>query len=67
MNREHLIAAIRSDLVVGRGSCSFIDECWDDDDIWNNLNHLSSVRVAVRWARELHRVSDDRAEDIRNA
>ena len=30
---QNLINAIRTDSKVGAGSCSSIDECWDDEDL----------------------------------
>jgi len=35
--RETLIAAVRADKKVGRGSCASIDECFSDDELWDDL------------------------------
>lgn len=32
---QELIAAIRSHKLIGRGSCTSIDECYDDKELWN--------------------------------
>jgi len=49
-----MIAAIRKDLVVGRGTCSRIDECLDDKDLVKDLagHGISTVTAALKWARE---------------
>jgi hypothetical protein len=30
---QDIINAIRADKVIGKGTCSFIDECWMDEDL----------------------------------
>ena len=60
------VKAIREDSMVGRGSCSVIDECWEDAEIaavlrdgdgddWRETP--TSVKGAVAWARRDHRRS----------
>jgi hypothetical protein len=51
---ETMIAAIRNDSLVGRGTCSSIDECWDYGDLMDGLldHHIETVNDALKWARE---------------
>lgn len=48
------VEAIRNHPKVGRGSCSSIDECWDDSDIIDFLdeNNILTPEGAVTWALE---------------
>jgi hypothetical protein len=49
------VAAIRKDERVGWGSCTSIDECWEDAEIVNMLNadKITDPAAAVKWAYEL--------------
>jgi len=51
---DERVEAVRSDALVGRGSCSSIDECYDDSDLVEALDYagISTPAAAVRWARE---------------
>lgn len=51
---QEMIAAIRNDKVVGRGSCSSIDECWSDEELEEQLafGGITMEKAAVKWARE---------------
>ena len=50
----HLVQAIRSNSLVGIGTCSEIDECWDDDDLIEELqtNNIYTAEGAIQWAIE---------------
>jgi hypothetical protein len=54
MNYSAMVDAIRADKVVGRGTCSSIDECLSDAELAKELAHhgLTTVRDALKWARE---------------
>ena len=49
MNR---VAAIRNHPKVGRGTCTSVDECWDDKDIIEFLddNNVTTEEGAIEWA-----------------
>jgi hypothetical protein len=50
---KQAIEAIRSDKLVGRGSCTSIDECYSDDELANDLLRFGiTLADAVKWARE---------------
>jgi hypothetical protein len=51
---KEMIEAIRNDKLVGRGTCTGIDEGRSDDDlIWIlDLDKLSTVKQAVKAARD---------------
>lgn len=53
VNMPALVEAIRVDPKVGRGSCSSIDECWDDAEIGTALARagISNATKAVEWAQ----------------
>lgn len=48
------VTAIRADPLVGRGTCSTVDECMDDSDLIFELDleGITDPTVAVGWARE---------------
>jgi len=47
------IEAIRNDSVVGKNTCSIVDECYDDSDLANYLNEvgITEPSLAVADAR----------------
>lgn len=49
-----MVTAIRNDSLVGRGTCSSIDECMDDKDLVKELTEqgISTIADAIKWARE---------------
>jgi hypothetical protein len=63
--RDKLIEAVRRDSVVGRGTCSSIDECYSDDELWEVISEAKSEEEAVRIAREDEGLWLDRACDAR--
>ena len=44
MNQE-MIAAVRADQKVGRGSCSVIDECYTDAELVAALEEIGRAHV----------------------
>ena len=64
---DERIKAIRLDPVVGRGSCSSIDECMSDEDLYRSLNRdsVSTPKDAVTWARDHERLFLERGLDQR--
>lgn len=51
--KDPRVAAIRADAAVGRGSCSSIDECYEDTELVSALDResIQTAHDAVRWAR----------------
>ena len=51
---DERVKAIRNDALVGRGTCSSIDECYDDSELAQQLDDYSihTPVAAVKWARE---------------
>jgi len=51
---EEMVAAIRADKVVGKGTCSSIDECHSDEDLEYYLDKdgITTIVAALKWARE---------------
>lgn len=47
------IVAIRADEKVGGGTCSSIDECWSNKDLFDYLEgmEIDDPAKAVEWAR----------------
>ena len=66
MNQE-MIAAVRADQKVGRGSCSVIDECYTDAELAEAfLNEgIDTVQNAVEWARDVERLFREREQEVR--
>lgn len=61
------IRRVREDHIVGRGSCSVIDECWTDAELAEALAR-DGVRgwQAVRfWVRRVHRAYQEREREVR--
>lgn len=72
---DERVLAIRRDEIVGKGTCSVIDECWTDEELRDELN-TQGIRVgfdtrtltkAVNAARRIHRMWADRMDDIEGA
>ncbi len=62
---REMIDAIRRDSVVGRGSCSTIDECFSDEELAELVEACEDVAAAVSLARRREGESADRALDQR--
>lgn len=63
-----MIAAIRADAKVGKGTCSCIDECYSDDELqeaFSKLN-LTTVKKALTWARKTDRMFREREREYEN-
>ena len=66
---EEAIRLIRSDPTIGEGSCSVIDECYDDEDLieefgWSAVDYPFRARTILLKARERHSIWKDRMDDI---
>lgn len=66
MDKE-MLAAVRADSKVGRGSCSVIDECYSDRELSAALAEagIDTVKGAVDWARDVERLFREREQEIR--
>lgn len=69
------VLAIRDDQIVGRGTCSVIDECWTDEELRDELD-TQGIRTAfdgrtllkaVTAARRIHRLWVQRMDDNEGA
>jgi hypothetical protein len=51
---KQAVEAIRNDELVGRGSCTSIDECYSDDELSEELLRAGATTIeqAVKWARD---------------
>ena len=51
-DEDKWVQAIREHKLVGRGSCTSIDECWSDGELSEMLieQGIKSEKAAVRWA-----------------
>jgi hypothetical protein len=61
------VIAIRENKLVGRGSCTVVDECYDDADIekWLADDGINTVDGAIQWAIEAHTLFLQMALDAR--
>tara|TARA_R110002060_G_scaffold13326_1_gene18930 strand:+ start:190 stop:438 length:249 start_codon:yes stop_codon:yes gene_type:complete len=50
----HRVTAIREHDKVGHGSCTSVDECWEDKEIlsWLDDNNIDTTDGAIQWALE---------------
>lgn len=64
---QEMIAAVRSDVKVGRGTCSVIDECYSDRELATALAEakINTVKAAVKWARDVERLFREREQELR--
>jgi len=62
-----MIAAVRADGEVGRGTCSSIDECFDNDELLELLRRrqANDPAGAVRVAREHEKLHRMAAADVK--
>lgn len=67
MHKE-MIAAVRSDVKVGVGSCSVVDECYTDRELAAALDDagITTVKDAVKWARDTERLFREQVQEIRS-
>jgi len=68
-SEDSRVQAIRMDPVIGFGTCSVVDECYDDGDLIERLDEAAAVsdEEAVRHFRWIHEIYEDVAYEIRNA
>jgi hypothetical protein len=64
---DALVAAIRNDPVVGRNTCSVIDECYAAGELAHALHAYGVMTIpeALRWARDVEKRQLERALDCR--
>lgn len=62
------VAAIRADRLVGRGTCSPIDETYEDSELLEEMaaDGVITAKQAVAWARRIHRLLAEREREIRS-
>jgi len=61
-----MIDAVRMDHIVGRGTCSVIDECYSNAELLAALadERIRSASGALRWARSTHKMWKDNMDEI---
>lgn len=54
MTTDKRVLAIRADKLVGRGTCSAVDECMSDSELTAMLDEcgITTVKNAVKFARD---------------
>lgn len=64
------VKAIRNDKIVGRGTCSYIDETYEDSELVEALEcepaATQSAYGAVKWARKVEAALQERERSVRN-
>ena len=65
--KDHRVIAIRECPVVGEGSLTSIDECWQDDELIKHMNedNIHSKRAAKNWAISMESLWIGRCLDCR--
>lgn len=53
-----MLAGVRADPIVGRESCSVVNE-WSDEDVLIEIADAGDTRQAVAWMRIIHRTWED--------
>lgn len=69
---ETIIHAVRNHPVIGRGTCSYIDECWTDEEIMHHINDPvmkwdGTTAGAVAQLVAVHNLWQEREREVRNA
>jgi len=64
---QTMIDAVRADPKVGRGTCSSIDECYEQHELAAALtrDNITTAKAAVKWARGVERLYREREREIR--
>jgi hypothetical protein len=64
-----MLEAIRNDPKIGRGSCSMVDECMEDEEILEELRRAGATtpEEALREMKGSENVWRDRADDVLGA
>ena len=64
-----ILKAIRGCKVVGRGTCSVVDESMSDDEVLDHLalTNKTSVNQALGEMRSLHKAHKERQREVVNA
>jgi hypothetical protein len=65
---QELIEAIRKNKLIGRGSCSSIDECYDDKELWKAFGAPAgnnTLEEAIQAAIDSEDIFVDRMLDCR--
>lgn len=62
---QQIVSVIRNDKNVGSGTCSTLDECFDDAELVAKFGHLDSELAVIRAAyehedRQIGRMLDQR-------
>jgi hypothetical protein len=68
MTKEDLVKAIRSNKLIGAGTCSSIDECFGDSELWESFGPPSgcnTIDEAIKKAISRENLSIDRMVDCR--
>ena len=64
---DERIKAIRDDALVGRGTCTTIDETFSDKElaIWLDEASATTPKEAVKWARDFEELKLEQALNYR--
>ena len=59
------VKAIREDKMVGRGTCTYIDEAFEDSELleWLDEAEVPGMQEAVEWARDYERLKIEMAAE----
>ena len=60
---DNRVKVIREDKMVGRGSCTHIDEVFSNEDLihWLDQDEVYTTKGAVEWARDYERLKIEMA------
>jgi hypothetical protein len=68
MTKQELVDAIRNHPLIGRGSCTTIDECYDANEIWEKFGlpgGYGSIEAAIAAAIKSEDLHMEKALDCR--
>jgi len=66
MLMQQMIDAIRADATVGCGSCSVVDECYEDAELAAALAEagVTTLQAAKAWAHNADRLFREREQEV---
>lgn len=61
-----LVAGVRSDAKIGRGTCSMIDECWEDEEIAGVIreDRITTLNALLDALYKIEGIWRERANDV---
>lgn len=61
---QEIIDAVRSDRTIGRGTCSSVDECYDNSELVAEFHEYGkSLRQFILFLKKIEKIRQERIND----